>query len=329
MYGGAVKLAQKYNQGDFTPDLIIASDMLDLTTFLALIRHKSPKIPAGLYFHENQITYPWSPEDADPALQRDRHYGFINYISALAADHLLFNSQFHLNSFFEALPGFLKVFPDYRGLENVDVLKKKSSVLPLGLDLSSLNIPNKLEKTDTPVVLWNHRWEYDKNPELFFHTLRSLKEEGLLFKLIVTGKSYQKVPFIFSEAQKWFDQEIIHFGYAESFEAYAALLWQADILPVTSIQDFFGASVVEAIHCNCYPILPNRLAYPEHIPEAYQSECLFNSEKELYQKLKRAILNFEEIRRVKQSHNFVAQWDWRNLVHTYDNLFQRIKSARR
>ena len=36
------------------------------------------KIPIVMYFHENQITYPWSPNDRDIIKERDHHYGFIN-----------------------------------------------------------------------------------------------------------------------------------------------------------------------------------------------------------------------------------------------------------
>jgi hypothetical protein len=83
MHGGAVTLARQFMEGGCAPDLLLASDMLDLTTFLALTRQKTSSLPVALYFHENQLTYPWSPADADPTLQRDAHYAFINYASAL------------------------------------------------------------------------------------------------------------------------------------------------------------------------------------------------------------------------------------------------------
>ena len=65
-------------------------------------------------------------------------------------------------------------------------------------------------------------------------------------------------------------------GFVDSFEEYARLLHLADILPVTSQQDFFGGSVVEAIYCNCHPILPNRLAYTDHIPSALHDIHLYH-----------------------------------------------------
>ena len=185
MYGGAVELAKKFNALDYQADLILASDMLDLATFLALTRKKSAHLPCAVYFHENQITYPWSPQDQDVQLQRDNQYGFINYTSTLAADRIFFNSQFHLDSFTGALPGFLKQFPDYNGATSVLDIRNKSSVLSLGLDLIRLDL-NTIPRGDfIPIILWNHRWEYDKQPEVFFETLFRLKAEGIKFKLSV------------------------------------------------------------------------------------------------------------------------------------------------
>ena len=85
MHGGAVTLARQFLAKETTPDLILATDMLDLTTFLALTRARTSQIPTALYFHENQLSYPWSPSDRDLRQGRDLHYGFINYASALAA----------------------------------------------------------------------------------------------------------------------------------------------------------------------------------------------------------------------------------------------------
>ena len=115
MHGGAVSLANRYDELGYKPDLILASDMCDLSTFLGLARPSGVK--TALYFHENQLTYPWSPDDADPVHKRDMHYAFINYASALAADKVVFNSHYHMQSFLDELPRFLKTFPDSRELE--------------------------------------------------------------------------------------------------------------------------------------------------------------------------------------------------------------------
>ncbi len=67
MHGGAVTLAQRFLESDFCPDRILASDMCDLGTFLALTRERTARLPTAVYFHENQLSYPWSPDDPDPA----------------------------------------------------------------------------------------------------------------------------------------------------------------------------------------------------------------------------------------------------------------------
>src|SRR5262245_41380765 len=90
-------------------DLILATDMLDLATFLALTRDLTAGIPTAVYFHENQLTYPLPAGRA-----RDLAFPWINYTSALAADVLLFNSDFHRRAFLEALPGLIGRFHDHR-----------------------------------------------------------------------------------------------------------------------------------------------------------------------------------------------------------------------
>lgn len=327
MYGGAVELAKQFLESDFQPHLLLASDMLDLTTFISLCRQKLSNTIISLYFHENQITYPWSPDDKDVSLKRNNQYGFINYTSALAADAVYFNSQYHLDSFTESLQPFLKQFPDQRTLENIPKIKEKSSVLHLGMDLKIFDKFEVQATNNEPVILWNHRWEYDKNPHLFFKTLHHLKERNLQFKLIILGQSYSKIPSIFKEVETMFADEILHIGYVSSFQEYAEFLWQSDILPLTSNQDFFGGSAVEGIYCNCYPILPNRLAYPEHILKIERHKYLYNNNNEFIDKLEFAILNFKKSPNSELLKNFVTYYDWSTLAPIYDATFEKLMSA--
>ena len=319
MHGAAVSLARQFNELTQLPDLILATDMLDLTTFLALTRRKSASVPTALYFHENQITYPWSPTDEDVKLQRDNHYGFINYTSALAADKVFFNSAYHQESFLDALPGFLRQFPDKRELSGVEAVRTKSEILYLGMNLRKFDKYSRGDKNEVPVLLWNHRWEYDKNPTEFFESLFRLKAENVDFQLIVSGEQYRSAPRIFAEAKEKLADRILHFGYAADFEEYARLLRRADILPVTSRQDFFGGSVIEAIYCGCLPLLPRRLAYPEHVPAAYLYEDDF------YEKLKEIILRFREVTADKQTalSERVKRYDWSVIRKEYTAAFEQ------
>lgn len=329
MHGGAVALAEQFMQRDLRPDLLLATDMLDLTTFLALTRKRTAHIPVALYFHENQLTYPWSATDADVPLQRDRHYAFINYTSALSADRVLFNSAYHRDSFLGALPGFLGAFPDHRGTANVDAIAERSAVLPLGLDLAALDahLPLNKERPPHAVILWNHRWEYDKGPEEFFHALFALQERGVEFGLVVLGEQFKESPAVFEEARERLRDRILHWGYAASRTDYVQWLWRSDILPVTARQDFFGASVVEAMHCGVRPLLPARLAYPEHLPERCHSDMLYRNGDDLTDRLEHLVRNVGMLR----GHNartYVERYDWGVMAPIYDRMWSELAAQR-
>ncbi len=320
MHGGAITIAKEFLQSDFDPDLIIATDMLDVTSFLSLTRERTFNIPTVLYFHENQITYPWSSSDRDVLEKRDVHYGFINLTSALTANHVLFNSEYHLDSFLSGGKKILKHFPDYQELDTIDEIQSKSQILYLGMDLLQFDA-YKEEKKGDPVILWNHRWEYDKNPESFFHLLYRLHDEDYAFQIAILGENFQSTPNVFDEAKDRLKEKIIHYGYCNDFKEYARWLWKADILPVTSNQDFFGVSIMEAIYCGAYPILPKRLTYPELLPDTSHHKHLYDNEDELYELVKDCIDHIE-MNRENAIGDWVNKFDWKLMAPIYDKLFR-------
>ena len=327
MHGGAVTLAGRFLEGGYRPDLVLATDMLDVGAFLALTRPVTSGLPIAVYFHENQLTYPWSPKDRDKHSTRDRHYAFINFVSALSCDRVFFNSHYHMQSFLDALPRFLRQFPDYQELAQVDLIHKKSEVLPLALDLASLDLPDPTSmgavKNPRPLVLWNHRWEYDKNPGDFFAALRVLADRGRQFEVALVGETFDVIPGPFLEGARALGDRIIHSGYVTSRRAYAEWLHRSHILPVTSNQDFFGGSVVEAMYCGCYPILPRRLAYPERIPAERHTECFYETFDQLVETLDRAVVEFESLD-TKSLRVEARRYDWRNMTPRYDRCLAAV-----
>ncbi len=319
MHGGAVTLARQFVQASGRPDLILATDMLDLAAFLGLARHHTAGIPTAVYFHENQLTYPPPPGE-----KRNLTYGFTNYTSMLAADRVFFNSAFHRDAFFDELPRLLKHFPDFNELDTVDRLAARSEVLPLGLDLRRFDAHRPQAAREGPLrILWNHRWEYDKQPEVFFGALETLQKEGIAFEVIVLGESFQRRPAEFLRAQEQLAERLLHFGYADDFAIYAHLLWEADVSVSCAIQDFFGASTVEAIYCGCLPLLPDRLNYPALIPQEYRAFCLYADPDELIRRL-RWVCEYPERARAVSLRGHVARFDWYSAVADYDRRFQAI-----
>jgi glycosyltransferase involved in cell wall biosynthesis len=311
MHGSALTFAERHKEDIQQYDLVIVTDLCDVASLKGLLKIDVPVI---LYFHENQLAYPWSPTDDDTRLNRDRHYMWINFISAMAADHLWFNSEYNLKSFFDALPGFLRAFPDHRNYDLMN-LKERSKVVPLGLDLKPIiDMDKKKQMNEVPLILWNHRWEYDKNPDLFFNSMFKLYKEQLDFKLVILGEKSAKYPKIFEEVKTKLNEKIIHMGYCQSREEYLNYLSQSDIALVTNDQDFFGISVVEAIAAGITPLLPAGKVYSEHIsPEKYP-ELYYQSDEELSVKLK-ALINNRIIYNLCEE---VSEYDWTEMISEYD-----------
>ena len=323
MHGGAITLANQFLHLDEKFDLILCSDFLNLPVFKSICDDKIKGVPIIMYFHENQLSYPWSPKDKDVALKRDLHYHYVNYTSSLVSDFNLFNSKYHLDSYIDSLEKYLKKMPDFNNFESLDLISNKSSVLYIGCELEKLNGYKIENKSTKPLILWNHRWEFDKNPEILFKTLFKLSDEGIDFELALLGKEFKESPQIFNEVKSRLSNKVVQFGYCDSFKEYAKWLWKADILPVTSNQDFFGISIVEAVYCQTLPILPKRLSYTELFDSKKNSDYFYEDDKEFYQKLKDCILNYKK--KPLKISSLVKKYDWKQMVSTYDKTLNDFK----
>lgn len=339
MQGGAVTLARKALQAweeGFRPDLIFATDMVNLPAFLSLTRDKFSATPVVFFLHENQLTYPLREGAA-----RDYTYAYINYLSCLAADRIVFNSHFHQDEFNEALPDLLRIFPDYTHFQTVRRIRKKSSVLHLGIKLrehdaldGSRAPKNWGPGMKPPVILWNQRWEYDKNPEAFFRLMNRLDDAGLRFRLILAGEHFEEQPEEFDQAFQRYADRILHYGYAEDFDEYSQLLHRSDVVVSTSTHEFFGIAILEAIYCGSHPLLPNRLTYPEIIPEhlhrpLLHAPVLYEDEEELFEVL-RSILRGEQRPLPPDTLRSIPEHlDWREQAQKYDEVFEETAAGER
>ncbi len=319
MHGGAITLANEYKKLDFRPDLILATDMLDLTTFLAMIRNETHDIPTAVYFHESQFTYPKSPDDTDIRNKRDNHYGFINYTSALCADKVIFNSNYHKTIFLSSLAEMLSKFPDHKNSEGVGEVEHKSTVLPVGLELESATLEPR-SSTDKLRILWNHRWEQDKNILGFLNIISELVKQRTDIELVLLGQKAKLTTDIkiLIEGLKPF---IVQDEYLDSKEEYKALMGSCHVIPVTSYHDFFGISVAEAIHSGVLPLLPNRLAYPELIPDNLHHELLYDNDRTLLNKLLTLVPDNPYSKSLQEHIN---QFAWSEMISKYDSEFESI-----
>ena len=333
MHGGAVTLARRFQEQNLRPDLILATDMLDATTFLALTRPWTANTPLVLYMHENQLTYPLPPNKKKGPMrrqhgERDFHYVFVNYASQLAADEIWFNSDYHRQSWFTAVPKYLRRFPDYNEKGSISALRTKSRVMPVGIDFAPASASAPSASTEPPLILWNQRWEYDKNPEQFFAALYAAQEAGLPFRVALCGENFQRRPRIFEEAQAKLGERVVHAGYADR-DTYVRLLAEAEIVISTAVHEFFGISILEAIHSRAFPLLPHRLSYPELIPTSVHGACLYNSPAHLQERLSWAINHPAERREITAVlAPATERYHWRQVAPAYDAAFVTIVDNR-
>jgi glycosyltransferase involved in cell wall biosynthesis len=250
-------------------DAIFCSSFVDVATLRSLLPAFVNQLPFYTYFHENQFAYPVRKAD-----ERDLHFALTNLTTVLASDKVAFNTMYNMQTFQQGVESILKVCPDMKFERLLEKIASKTSIFNPGIDFSQIDNAVNLQRKsfEFPVIVWNHRWEHDKNPKLFFKTLFELDEAGFNFKLIILGQSFRRKPLIFSEAQSKLQHKIIHCGYVESRDEYARLLTMGDIVVSTAKHEFYGISVIEAVRAGCFPLLPNSLSYPELFPSQYLYE---------------------------------------------------------
>ncbi|MBD3267817.1 DUF3524 domain-containing protein, partial [bacterium] len=243
MRGAAMKFAKEASQLGSHPtfDALVATDMMNLAEFLALTRPWFDRCPAILYMHENQTSYPLQPGE-----RIDYHYALTNLVSIMAATQTVFNSSFNRDNFFAEIKKILNKMPDAK-IEppRIHELQSKSLVLSPGID-DKITTKKKTANT-IPTILWNHRWDHDKQPQVFANALLNLHRKGIPFHVILCGEQFRENPTSFEQAKDILGGRILHYGYAPTQKKYLELLHQSDIAVSTANQEFFGISVLEAI----------------------------------------------------------------------------------
>ena len=80
---------------------------------------------------------------------------------------------------------------------------------------------------------------------------------------------------------------------------------------------------MEAVYCGVWPILPNRLSYPELFPTKFHYDNIYNNEEELFIKTSWALKNFHNLNQ-KNLMTISEQFDWQLMAPKYDVKLETI-----
>jgi glycosyltransferase involved in cell wall biosynthesis len=309
--------------GGLECDLVLANDMVSVADWRALCPAALKQVPVVCYFHENQISYPLQNE-AD----RDYQYGFTNITTCLASDAIWFNSAYHRDEFCQGADRLMKMMPDHvpEGIVG-DILAKSKVMHPgIGPPIASSEEASDLHRDGPTAILWNHRWEYDKNPEAFFEAMVKLDNVGAEFDLYVAGERFRTEPAIFEEAKQHLSGRIRHWGYARTREDYQRILERCDCVISTAIHEFFGLSVLEAVSAGCLAILPQQLSYPELFGAAAPTVAVFyGKDRDLVEVLSECIVRKDRTGQDRRrSIGFAERYRWSKRVDEYDAGFDAV-----
>jgi len=243
-------------------DLIIATSMVDLATLKGLVP-SLVNVPSIVYFHENQFAYP-STTHQHKSLEPQ----MVNLYSALSADHVVFNSDYNRQSLLSGISQLMKKLPDQVPPNLANIIQAKSRVLPVPIESLKLAPTNTSEKKGRLKLVWNHRWEYDKGPDTLASVCREIDLRNLPVDIWILGQAFRQRPSSFQQLQEDPPKCLQHMGKLEQASDYQTCLQQADIVLSTALHEFQGLAVLEAAQQGCVPLVPDRLAYPEWVPEA-------------------------------------------------------------
>ena len=264
--GSALSFVSHYSKElEQSYDLVICTSMVDLAALKGLCPNLS-KCPSILYFHENQFVYP-SGEYAKSLLEAQ----MVTLYSAMAAEWLVFNSHFNQESFIDGAEQLFKKLPDFVPQAWRSTIEPKSIVLPVPIKEPVLSRGNRKRTTGSSaiVLVWNHRWEYDKGPDRLLSALRGLTQRKVDFRLHIVGHQFRKQPEVFSQIEEEFSDKLLSFGFLKSQKDYLTVLASSDVVISTAIHEFQGLSVLEAASYGCVPLVPQRLSYPDIYDEHF------------------------------------------------------------
>jgi glycosyltransferase involved in cell wall biosynthesis len=314
--GGAVTLAEQLEadvDAQGRPDALVVSSLVHGAALLGLARRSVGDVPVVAYVHESQLAYPTTDGRAP-----DTDAAMANWQTVLAADAVWWNSAFHRDTALDALPAFLDAAPDLSHRDLIARVEAKSSVVPVGVELDGLLGAERTSSADGgPLVVWNQRWEHDKDPLGWLRIMARLADAGVAFRLALAGERPRERD---AEATRLLHRlgDRIEVDRYLGADDYRALLLRSDVFLSCARHEFFGISVVEAIAAGCVPVLPDALSHPGLVPDRWHEVVLYEPGRA--QAALAAVLDDVAAARCRVAglREEMERWSWPRVIDQYD-----------
>jgi glycosyltransferase involved in cell wall biosynthesis len=135
------------------------------------------------------------------------------------------------------------------------------------------------------------------------------------------GEQFRRSPDVFDSARKEFAEHIDRWGYQEERSDYETALLDADVFVSTADHEFFGFSVLEAAAAGAFPLVPEKLAYPETL-ELYSGNEDFFFKGEADQLAERLVQLSEKI-----GNNSLWNGDPERAIRIAEKFFWKTKAV--
>ena len=297
-------------------DLVFASTFVNLAEWRGLVGSRLASVPAIVYFHENQLVYP-----NRHTAEWDFQFPLTNITSALSAERCLFNTRVESGPLPGRDSGLPRPVPrsstqtgrrddrrEVRGpppaLRSRGLRRRTGdagAAMPRSCGRTG-GSTTRIPRSSSPRLERSlPRVSTSRSPSRARHSRTSRSRSCAPRRSSATGSCISASP--------------------RPEPSTRGLLASSDVAVSTAINEFFGIAMIEAAYAGCFPLVPDRLAYPE----IYPAQMRYGSSEQLVALLRSLVADRPAAGLARE---LVEPYTIETLAPRYGQVFERVAASR-